>query len=66
MMFKMLENVTLLIICICCIGGVFMCGAVLLASLHDPVPIVILACLFTAGTMVTASELTKPGKRRRA
>ena len=64
MMFKVLENATLLIICLCCIGGVFMCGAVLLASLHDPVPIIILACLFAAGTMVTAGELTKPGKRR--
>jgi hypothetical protein len=64
--FKLLENATLLIVCLCCIGGVFMCGAVLLASLHDPVPIIILACLFAAGTMVSASELTKPLKRRGA
>ncbi|MEQ8734348.1 MAG: hypothetical protein RIC29_05455 [Rhodospirillaceae bacterium] len=64
LLFKTLENLTLLVVCICCVGGVFLCGAVLLASLHDPVPIIILACLFAAGTMVSASELTKPLKKR--
>jgi hypothetical protein len=40
-----------------------MCGGVLLASLDDPVPVIVLACLFCAGTMVSAGEVMKPPKR---
>lgn len=41
-----------------------MCGGVLLASLNDPVPVVTLAYLFAAGTMVSAGEVMKPAKRK--
>lgn len=62
-MCKWLESVTMSIVCLCCVIGFFMCGGVLLASLDDPVPVVVLACLFCAGTMVSAGEVMKPPKR---
>ena len=61
---RLIENATLIIVCLGCILGFFMCSAVLIAMLHDPVQVIVLACLFAAGTMVTASEVMKPAKRR--
>ncbi len=58
-----LESLTMSIVCVCCVVGFFMCGGVLLASLDDPVPVIVLACLFCAGTMVSAGEVMKPPKR---
>ncbi|MBT4740884.1 MAG: hypothetical protein HOH20_11130 [Rhodospirillaceae bacterium] len=58
-----IESLTMAVICICCVIGFFMCGGVLLASLDDPVPVIVLACLFCAGTMVSAGEVMKPPKR---
>lgn len=60
---KWLESLTMSIVCVCCVAGFFMCGGVLLASLDDPVPVIVLACLFCAGTMVSAGEVMKPTKR---
>lgn len=62
-MCKWLESVTMSIVCVCCVMGFFMCGGVLLASLDDPVPVIVLACLFCAGTMVSAGEVMKSPKR---
>lgn len=58
-----LMSLTMSIVCVCCVTGFFMCGGVLLASLDDPVPVIVLACLFCAGTMVSAGEVMKPPKR---
>lgn len=59
---RWLESLTMSIVCVCCVIGFFMCGGVLLASLNDPVPVIVLGCLFAAGTMVSAGEVMKPGK----
>ena len=64
--FAALEGLVLSIVCLSCIIGMFLCGGVIFVMLHDPMPVIVLACLFTAGTMVTVGEVMKPVKRRRA
>ncbi|NKB43575.1 MAG: hypothetical protein GKS03_04775 [Alphaproteobacteria bacterium] len=59
-----IESLTMGVVCVSCVTGFFMCGGVLLASLDDPVPVIVLACLFSAGTMVSAGEVMKPAKRK--
>ena len=60
------EGLVLSVVCLSCIVGMFLCGGVIFAMLHDPLPVLVLACLFCAGTMVTVGEVMKPVKRRRA
>ena len=63
--FALAEGLVLGLVCLSCITGMFLCGGVLIAMLHDPAPVIMLACLFCAGTMVTVGEVLKPVKRRR-
>lgn len=61
--FALIENFVLILMCLGCILGVFLCVGVMIAMLDNLVPVVTLACLFCAGTMVTASEVMKPKGR---
>lgn len=62
--FVLIENFVLILMCLGCILGVFLCVGVMIAMLDNLVPVVTLACLFCAGTMVTAGEVMKPKRRR--
>lgn len=62
--FALIENFVLILMCLGCILGVFLCVGVMVAMLDNLVPVITLACLFCAGTMVTASEVMKPKRRR--
>jgi len=62
--FALIENFVLILMCLGCILGVFLCVGVMIAMLDNLVPVITLACLFCAGTMVTASEVLKPKRGR--